>query len=267
VVKEAGAMIPQRHREMLFGILDLEKVTVEDIMIPRGEITAIDFDQDWVDVLEQIETCRHTRVPVYRGNLDNMLGVLHMRNLARLMRQGDKFERQELEDLLTEPYYVPLKADLHTQLINFQLGKQRMALVVDEYGDIMGMVTIDDVLEQVVGEFTTVPQFNTRTMHPQADGSLLVDGTTNVRELNRAFGWHLPDGGPKTLNGIILEALENIPTPGTSLRVGDYTIEIIQSSGQSVRTARVFPPQPPPSKEDVTPDLADDDEVEPPTSV
>ncbi|MSR14683.1 MAG: HlyC/CorC family transporter [Gammaproteobacteria bacterium] len=242
VVKEAGAMIPQKHRDMLFGILDLEKVTVEDIMIPRGDVVAIDFNQDWDDIREQIMTCRHTRVPCYRGSLDNVIGILHMRSLARLWRQGDDFDREQLEGLLVEPYYVPLKADLHTQLINFQLAKQRVALVVDEYGDITGIVTIDDVLEQVVGEFTTVPQFNSREVFPQQDGSVLVDAAANIRELNRAFGWDLPEDGPKTLNGLILKALENIPDTGTSFRIGEYTIEIVQSSGHTVRNARIFPP-------------------------
>ena len=246
VVKEAGALIPQKHRDMLFGILDLEKITVEDIMVPRAEVVALDFEQDWVDVREQLMTCRHTRVPCYRGSLDNMLGILHMRNLTRLMRSREEFDCKELEQLLSEPYYVPLKADLHTQLINFQLEKQRLALVVDEYGGISGLVTLDDVLEQVVGEFTTVPQINTRQIHPQLDGSLLVDGAANLRELNRAFGWQLPEDGPKTLNGLILERLEDIPDPGTSLRVGDYTIEIVQSTGQVVRNARIFPPAPTP---------------------
>ncbi|MGH8598803.1 MAG: transporter associated domain-containing protein, partial [Gammaproteobacteria bacterium] len=139
-------------------------------------------------------------------------------------------------------YYVPLKTDLHTQLINFQLAKQRLGLIVDEYGDMIGIVTIDDVLEQVVGEFTTVPQFNTREVFPQQDGSVLVDAAANIRELNRAFGWRLPESGPKTLNGLILEALENIPDTGTSFRINDYTIEIVQSSGHTVRNARIFPP-------------------------
>ncbi|MGD9601086.1 MAG: HlyC/CorC family transporter [Gammaproteobacteria bacterium] len=244
VVKEAGAMIPQKHRDMLFGILDLEKVTAEDIMVPRADIVALDLDQDWVDVREQLMTCRHTRVPCYRGTLDNVLGILHMRSLTRLLRRGDEFDREELESLLLEPYFVPLRVDLHAQLIHFQLEKERLGLVVDEYGAISGLVTLDDVLEQVVGEFTTVPQFNTREVHPQTDGSVLVDGTANLRELNRAFGWTLPEDGPKTLNGLILEQLEDIPDAGTSFRVGPYTIEIVQSSGQVVRNARIFPLRP-----------------------
>jgi Mg2+/Co2+ transporter CorB len=242
VVKEAGALIPQKHRDMLFGILDLEKVTVEDIMVPRTDMVAIDLDQDWMDVREQLITCRHTRVPCYRGSVDEVVGILHLRSLTRLLRRNEELDLEELEGLLTEPYYVPLKADLHTQLINFQLEKQRLALVVDEYGDLSGLVTLDDVLEQVVGEFTTVPQFNTRGIQKQADGSLLVDGAVNVRELNRAHGWTLPEEGAKTINGLIMESLEDIPDTGTSFRVRGYTIEILQTTAQGVRSARIFPP-------------------------
>jgi Mg2+/Co2+ transporter CorB len=242
VVKEAGALIPQKHRDMLFGILDLEKVTVEDIMVPRTDMTAIDLDQDWMDVREQLITCRHTRVPCYRGSVDEVVGILHLRSLTRLLRRNEELDLEELEALLTEPYYVPLKADLHTQLINFQMEKQRLALVVDEYGDLSGLVTLDDVLEQVVGEFTTVPQFSARGVQKQADGSLLVDGAANVRELNRAYGWTLPEEGAKTINGLIMESLEDIPDTGTSFRVRGYTIEILQTTAQGVRSARIFPP-------------------------
>ena len=242
VVKEAGALIPQKHRDMLFGILDLERVTVEDIMVPRADMVAIDFEQDWVDIREQLMTCRHTRVPCYRGSVDNLLGILHLRSLTRLLRRGEELDPAELEALLTEPYYVPLRADLHTQLINFQREKQRLALVVDEYGDISGLVTLDDVLEQVVGEFTTVPQFNVRGAQIQRDGSLLVDGAANVRELNRAYGLNLPELEAKTLNGLLMEQLEDIPEPGTSLRIADCTVEILQCTAQGVRSARLFLP-------------------------
>ena len=242
VVKEAGAMIPQRHRDMLFGLLDLENVTVEDIMVPRAEIVALDLDREWVDIVDQLTTCRHTRVPCYHGTLDHVAGVLHLRNLSRLMRQSRDFTLEDLKALLTPAHYVPPGANLYTQLINFQLARQRLALVVDEYGDIEGLVTLDDLLEQVVGEFTTTPQFDTHEVSREHDGSYLVDGSANVRELNRALGWRLPEHGPKTLNGLVLEALEDIPEAGTSLRLGDYTIEIVHGMGQAVRTARVFPP-------------------------
>lgn len=241
VVREASAMIPQRHRDMLFGLLDLENVTVEDIMVPRSDIVALDLDKEWVDIVDQLATCRHTRVPCYHGSLDHVAGILHLRNLSRLLRHKD-FDLADLEALLTPVHYVPPGANLYTQLINFQRARQRMALVVDEYGDVEGLVTLDDLLGQVVGEFTTVPQFDTHEVSQDRDGSFLVEGSANVRELNRALGWHLPEHGPKTLNGLVLEALEDIPEAGTSLRLGGYTIEIVNATDHAVRTARVFPP-------------------------
>ena len=242
VVKEAGALIPQKHRDMLFGLLDLEDATVEDIMVPRAEVVAIDLDRAWVDVAEQIKTCRHTRVPCYRGSLDNVVGVLHMRSLSRLFRPGADIDDTDVEALLSPPHYVPMRANLYAQLINFQLAKQRMALAVDEYGDIVGLVTIDDLLEQVVGKFTTVPQFGVAEVYRQSDGSFVVDGTANLRELNRGFGWSLPEQGAKTLNGLILDVLEDIPDAGTSLRIGEYTIEVVHGNDQGVRSARIYPP-------------------------
>jgi len=242
VVKEAGAMIPGKHRQMLFGILDLEHATVEDIMVPRSDIDAIDLDDEWADILNQLTVCRHTRVPVYRGSLDNLVGILHVRSLTRLLRNTDDFRVEEFQSLLREPYFVPTRTNLHTQLINFQRRRERLALAVDEYGDIEGMVTIDDLLEEVVGEFTTDLQDYVRDVYPQDDGTFLVDGGSNIRELNRAYHWKLPEDGPKTLNGLILEELHDIPETGTSLRIGDYTIEIVYSTEHIVKNARITPP-------------------------
>ena len=242
VVKEAGAMIPTKHKQMLTGILDLEKATVEDIMVPRSEIVAIDLDGEWNEVLTQLEACRHTRLPCYRSNPDNVIGLLHMRNLTRLVLNKGTFDIEDLEALIVEPYFVPTRTNLHTQLINFQRQRQRTALCVDEYGEIEGLVTLDDLLEEVVGEYTTDPLVHERDVYPQEDGTYLIDATANVRELNRSCGWRLPEEGPKTLNGLILEALEDIPEPGTSLRIEDYTIEILHASDTVVRTARVTPP-------------------------
>ena len=242
VVKEAGAMIPRKHRQMLFGILDLEKATVEDIMVPRAEIDAIDLDDEWVDVVNQLMASRHTRIPCYRGSLDKLVGVLHVRALTRLLRSLEDFGLEEFEAMLREPYFVPTKTNLHMQLINFQRKRERLALAVDEYGDIEGLVTIDDLLEEVVGEFTTDLQNYTRDVYPQDDGTYLVDGTANIRELNRAYNWTLPEGGPKTLNGLLLNALEDIPETGTSLRIDDYTIEVVHSTEHVVKNARVTPP-------------------------
>ena len=243
VVKEAGAMIPTKHKQMLTGILDLEKATVEDIMVPRSEIVAIDLDADWSELLTQLEACRHTRLPCYRSNPDNVIGLLHMRNLTRLILNKGEFDLNDLEALIVEPYFVPTRTNLHTQLINFQRQRQRTALCVDEYGEIEGLVTLDDLLEEVVGEYTTDPLVHERDVYPQEDGTYLIDATANVRELNRSCGWRLPEEGPKTLNGLILEALEDIPEPGTSLRIEDYTIEILHASDTVVKTARVTPPE------------------------
>ncbi|MFP6682929.1 MAG: HlyC/CorC family transporter [Gammaproteobacteria bacterium] len=243
VVKEAGAMIPRKHRQMLFGILDLENATVEDIMVPRAEIDAIDLDDEWIDIVNQLIAIRHTRIPCYRGTLDNLVGILHVRTLSRLLRSVDGFGLKEFEAMLREPYFVPTKTNLHMQLINFQHQRERLALAVDEYGDIEGLATIDDLLEEVVGEFTTDVQNYTRDVYPQGDGTFLVDGTANIRELNRTYNWTLPEDGPKTLNGLILDALEDIPETGTSLRIDEYTIEVVHSTDQIVKNARVTPPK------------------------
>ncbi|MGB1880917.1 MAG: HlyC/CorC family transporter [Gammaproteobacteria bacterium] len=238
VVKEAGALIPYKHREMLFGILDLENATVEDIMVPRSDISGINLEDDWPDIVEQIETSRHTRLPCYSGSLDNIEGVLHLRRVTRIMRDED-FGLNALRAILIEPYFAPLKTDLYVQLINFQKARQRLAFVVDEYGDIEGLVTLEDLLEEIIGEFTTDPQIYVRDVYPQDDGSYLVDGSANLREINRAYGFGLPSDGPKTINGLILETLEDIPIAGTAFRLDGITIEIVQTAEKSVKTARL----------------------------
>ncbi len=239
VVKEAGAMIPQQHRDMLFGILDLETATVEDIMVPRNEIYGIDLDDDMSDILEQLISCRHTRVPCYRGSLDSIEGMLHLRRAVKLLRSGDDFTIEDLRAIITAPYYVPKTTDLYVQLLNFQKQRQRIAFVVDEYGDLAGLVTLEDLLEEVIGEFTTDPLAFSRDVYPQADGSFLVDGSANIRAVNRVHGFGLPTDGPKTINGLILETLEDIPITGTTFRLGDMTIEIVQTHERAVKTARI----------------------------
>lgn len=239
VVKEAGAMIPRKHRQMLYGILDLETATVEDIMVPRGEIHGIDLEDSWPEIVDQLITSRHTRVPCYSGSLDNIEGMLHLRRASRLFRSGEEFDIEELRKILVEPYFVPLKTDLYVQLLNFQQRRERIAFVVDEYGDIEGLVTLEDLLEEVIGEFTTDPQTYVRDVYPQEDGSFLVDGSANIREINRAYKFGLPTGGPKTINGLILETLEDIPITGTTFRVGKMTIEIVQTLERSVKTVRL----------------------------
>ena len=239
VVKESSSIIPGKHRDMLFGILDLEKGTVEDIMVPRAEINAINLEDDWNEIITQLMSCRHTRMPCYSGNLEQIEGVLHLRILSRFLHSPDDLKVEDLKSLLDEPYYVPLKTDLYVQLLNFQKQRKRIAMVVDEYGEIEGIVTLEDLLEEIIGDFTTDLSTSTRDIYPQDDGSFLVDGSANIREINRAFQFNLPELGPKTINGLILETLEDIPVTGTSFRIGDLAIEIIQTLEKSVKTAKI----------------------------
>jgi len=240
VVNEAGSMIPQTHQKMLLSILDLEKVTVEDIMVPRNDVVGIDLEDDWDDIVEQIQSSQHTRLPVYEGSIDNVLGFVHLRNVLALQRSRG-LTRENFSEVLREPYFIPEATPLNTQLLNFQKQRRRIGLVVDEYGDIRGLVTLDDILEEIVGEFTTDPATSIKEVHPQDDGTYLVEGGAYVRELNRLMGWELPTDGPKTLNGMIIEYLESIPEPGTSVMIADYPIEIIQTSANAVKTVRIDP--------------------------
>ena len=240
VVNEAGAMIPRRHQKMLLGILDLEKATVEDIMVPRNEVVGIDLEDEWEQILKQLRNSQHTRLPVYRGDIDKVIGILHLRNFLGLQHKPE-LTRQDLESVVHESYFIPEATPLNTQLLNFQSQRRRIGLVVDEYGDIQGLVTLDDILEEIVGEFTTDPATSSKEIHPQEDGSFLVDGSANIRELNRIMQWELPTDGPKTLNGMITEYLETIPEAGTSLLLEGYPIDIVQTASNTVKTVRIDP--------------------------
>ncbi|HYM36688.1 MAG TPA: HlyC/CorC family transporter [Steroidobacteraceae bacterium] len=240
VVAEANAMIPRRHQSMLMNILELEKVTVDDIMIPRHEIAGIDALADWDDILEALRTSSHTRIPVYEGSLEKIVGILHLKTVAQAMARGE-LDKQQLLDLARsrEPYFVPSGTTLNTQLVNFQRLRRRSALVVNEYGDIQGLITLEDLLEEIVGEFTTDPGMLHRDIHRDADGSYVVNGGINVRTLNRRLGWTLPTDGPRTLNGLIIDYLENIPDVGTSLKIGNQSFEILQIADNAVKAVRV----------------------------
>jgi Mg2+/Co2+ transporter CorB len=223
-------------------MLGLETVRVEDIMIPRGEIAYVDVSDDWDTILDALRSTPHTRLPVCQGNLDNIVGVLHMKKVARALARGD-FDREHLLELARqrEAYFVPEGTTLDVQLLNFKRDRRRIALVVDEYGDILGLVTLEDILEEIVGEFTSAPATLHKDIHRDPDGSYVVNGAINARVLNRTLGWSLPTNGPRTLNGIIVEYLETLPQPGTVLRLGDLTIEILQTIDNSVKTARIRP--------------------------
>ena len=241
VVLESGHMIPRRHQKMLVSILDLENITIDEIMVPRAEVVGIDLNDSSSDIIELLSHAQHTRLPVYRDNIDNIIGILHVRKIPRILKVQDKedFSFEELESITVEPYFAPLGTPLHTQLLNFQKQKRRIALVVDEYGDIQGLVTLEDILEEIVGEFTTDLQTYSQDIHPQKDGSYIIDGTAMLREINRQLDWELPVDGPKTLNGLIIEQMQSIPEPGTSLRLGELTMTITQAADNAVKKVRV----------------------------
>ena len=242
VVYEAGARISTKYRQMLISILDLEKVTVDDVMVPYNEIVGIDLSDDIDEISDVIRRSEHTRLPVYRDNIDRVLGVLHLRRLANIVSDASP-TKADLQRLLDEPYFVPEGTPLSTQLLQFQKGRQRFALVVDEYGDIQGIVTLEDILEEIVGEFTTVPTNGDHDIVRESDKSYLIDGAANIREVNKAMSWNLPTEGPKTLNGLIIEYLETIPESGTCLKIESYPIEIVESNDNRISKIRIHAPE------------------------
>jgi Mg2+/Co2+ transporter CorB len=237
VVHEAGSRISSQYRTMLLSILDLEKVTVDDVMVPHNEIIGIDLDDDDNDIDSIIAHSKHTRLPVYRDNIDQVVGILHLRKLANLAK--NELTKSMLQQLLSEPYFVPEGTPLSKQLVQFQRRRERIAMVVDEYGDIQGIVTLEDILEEIVGEFTTDPASQENEVVSEGADTFLVDATANIRDLNRSQDWDLPTDGPKTLNGLIVELLETIPEPNTCLKVNGYPIEIVESDDNRVRMVRV----------------------------
>ena len=240
VVMETSQLIPQKHQDMLLGILNLENATVDDIMVPRNEITALNLDEDWDEVLDDLTTCQRTRLPVYRGDINNVIGIIHMRRVINLLTR-DELTPETLENTIRDAYFIPEGTSLYQQLINFQKNKRRTALTVDEYGDIQGLVTLEDILEEVVGEFTTASPINNSNIIEEENGNYLIAGNTHIREINRSLGIELPMDGPKTFNGLILEHLESIPTPGTSLLITDHPIEVTKTQNNAVQMARLMP--------------------------
>ncbi len=237
VVFEAGSRISTRYRAMLLSILDLEKVTVDDVMVPHNEIVGIDLDAEDDDIESIVSRSEHTRLPVYRDTIDQVVGILHLRRLANLAHR--QLTRASLLRLVDEPYFVPEGTPLSTQLVQFQRRRERIALVVDEYGDIQGIVTLEDILEEIVGEFTTDPADDEDDVVNEGTDTYLVDAMANIRELNRSQEWELPTEGPKTLNGLIVELLETIPQPETCLKINGYPIEIVEVDDNRIRTVRI----------------------------
>ncbi|MBU0564099.1 HlyC/CorC family transporter [Stutzerimonas kunmingensis] len=239
VVRESGTDLPLNRQSMLLGILDLERVTVDDIMIPRNEVTGIDLDDDLESIIGQLRTTPHTRLPVFRNDINQIEGIVHMRQIARLLSH-DQLTKESLLEACNEPYFVPENTPLSTQLLNFQKQKRRIGIVVDEYGDVRGIVTLEDILEEIVGEFSNQDVLRSPDIHPQDDGTLVIDGAAYIREVNRALGWKLPCDGPKTLNGLITEALEHMPDSGICLQIGSYRLEILQAADNRVKSVRAW---------------------------
>lgn len=238
VVTESGVLLPKRHKGMLLSILDLEEVTVDDIMIPKHEVVGIDLDENIEDIIKSLRSTQHTRLPVFKCDLNSPVGMLHVRKVSRLL-MDENLNKAKIMQQAVEPYFVPEGTPLNMQLLNFQKVKRRMGFVVDEYGDVQGIVTLEDILEEIVGEFTTDYAASSQDIHPQEDGSYIIDGMATIREINKTLKWKLPTNGPKTLNGLITEHLESIPEHNLCLNIGNYHIETMQIKGNLVKTARV----------------------------
>ena len=247
VVAEAGVMVPRRHQRMLLSILDLDAITVDDIMVPRQEIVGLDLDRTWEENLAVIQTSVHDRLPVYREYIDNIIGVTRVRDLLPELARGELTQALLLERI-REPYFVPEGTPLNKQLLNFQQHRRRSAFVVDEYGDVQGLITTQDIVNELVGELDHNSSAVDLGVTKESDRSYVVDASANVRQLNRVMNWNLPTDGPKTLNGLIVEQLETIPESGTGVTVADYPIEILDTSEHGIKRVRVFAPgsAPPP---------------------
>jgi len=241
VVNEAGALLSGRDQDMLVSILELENVSVEDIMIPRSELIGIDVNDDWKKIQKQLTHSYHTRVLLYRDNIDDVVGYIHVKDALKLLSKN-QFTKATLLRAVRELYYIPEGTPLNVQLLKFQAAKERLGLVVDEYGDIQGLVTLEDILEEIVGDFTTtMTPTPSEEVHLQPDGSYLVDGSATIRDINKEMSWELPADGPKTLNGLIVEYLEDIPQNNLSVRISGYPIEIIEVGDNMIKSVRVMP--------------------------
>lgn len=238
IVIEASQHIPGKHSDMLLQILDLENASVEDIMIPRNEITGIDLNDDWSDIVHQITHSQRTRIPVFHDSIDNTIGMIHLRKVLNLFSR-DELNMDTLNNLITNAYFIPAGTHLTQQLLNFQDKHRRSGLVVDEYGSIQGLVTLEDILEEIVGEFTTKPSARNTGIHKHDDGYYVIDCSTHIRDINRVLDLSLPTDGPKTLNGLLLEHLEMIPDPGTSVLIDGCPIEITRTSKSAIQTAKI----------------------------
>ncbi len=235
-----AAHLGRRHQAMLVNVLELSDLKVEEVMVPRNEIVGLDLDEDWDKLVRRMTSAYYTRFPVYRGEINNMEGILHIRTVVQMLARGELDEKKLLA-LVRKPYYVPMGTTLSRQLLEFQKNERRLALVVDEYGHIQGLVTLDDILEEIVGEYTSEPVTRTRYISQRDDNTFMVDGRADIRSLNRRMGWSLPDEEARTLNGLLLEHLETIPRPGTRLHLCGLDFTILKVKDNHIKTVRIEP--------------------------
>ncbi len=244
IVADAGQYIPKKNRTILLNLFDLEKITVDDVMTAHTLVEVIDFDAPIEEILQRISNSHHTRLPVREGDNEEMIGVIHIRkviNQIRMHQQDENLTKEALREIIEEPYFVPAGTPLYTQIQQFQEKQERIALVVDEYGEFKGLVTLEDILEEVIGDFTTQSPSRVGSYRQEADGSWLVDGSSSLRDLNKKLNLALPLDGPRTLNGLIIEHFEDIPEAGTSFRIGEHTLEIMQTQDRIVKSVKIFP--------------------------
>ncbi|ELY6088815.1 HlyC/CorC family transporter [Cronobacter sakazakii] len=245
IVHESRSQISRRNQDMLLSVLDLEKVSVSDIMVPRNDIVGIDINDDWKSIVRQLTHSPHGRIVLYRESLDDAIGMLRIREAWRQMNEKKEFTKEVMLRAADEIYYVPEGTPLSVQLVKFQRNKKKVGLVVNEYGDIQGLVTVEDILEEIVGDFTTsMSPTLAEEVTPQNDGSVIIEGSANVRELNKAFNWRLPEEEARTVNGMILEALEEIPSAGIRLRLHQYDIDILDVQENMIKQVRITPVKP-----------------------
>ena len=237
-VNESDEKLDDSHKEMLLRVLHMEQITVEDVMVPRNDIEAIDLEDEWDEIVEQLATSHHTRVPVFNGSLDNFVGIIHIRKMFYLSQLGD-FNKQTMLEMMREPLFIPENSSITHALTNLQEQRRRFGVVVDEYGDIKGLVTLEQILEELVGKFTTMVPGIDKDIQATADNAYLVRGNTSLRDINRQLGWHLPTEEAKTVNGLITEYLEDIPQASTCFKLGRYTFEIVQTRDTSVHVAKL----------------------------
>ena len=243
-VTDAGHFIPKKHRSILLNLFELEKITVDDVMTAHTQVEAIDFDAPLDDILQQISNSQHTRLPVRQGEHEEIIGILHLRKIMSQLRvnnESNALDKEMLRDVIAEPYFIPSGTPLYTQIQQFQENKQRVALVVDEYGEFKGLVTLEDILEEMIGDFTTQSPSRLGSYRKEADGSWLVDGSSTLRDLNKKLNLHFPLDGPRTLNGLIIEHFEDIPESNTSFKVGSHVLEIVQTQDRIVKSVKIFP--------------------------